>query len=253
MNEKKHACFLWNLGEFRPEKHKIILWNSASPGILLCKVLPLTILFRHSPDTWIWTAEAHPPAWGGGVSAPSALLPHQVGYSFSYPFLGQLLKSARNLSQQEKIHCKGSTHCLTHSWKCCSCSQESAREAVVPATGQHVPCTLPLAGSNRDKDFLLPSEHPNHQIEGFFPPSLSLWSCEENWLDCPKWGEALGSHLCYKTCFSNFSRGFCSSRNLFGVTGKVWLCHMTKQWLFTLTSAVCTPARNAIPVLSAKA
>lgn len=62
-------------------------------------------------------------------------------------------------------------------WMCWSCLQESASEAVIPTTGEEVPCTLP---SNRDKDFFFPSEHPNHLTGGFFfaQSLLQISPCE---------------------------------------------------------------------------
>lgn len=122
MDEKKHVCFLWNLEEFGHEKHKISFYDT---------LLQLHVLFWHSSHTWICTAEAHPSGWGGGVAAPNALLLHQVGFSFTYQFLGQLPKSPCHSSQHGKIHCKRQHPlCFTYSWKCCSCLQESASEAM---------------------------------------------------------------------------------------------------------------------------
>lgn len=107
MDEKKHVCFLWNLGEFGHEKHKISFYEILLHPAPCSARSSLTILFWHSPHTWICTAEAHPSGWGGGgISAPNVFLPHQVGYSFTYQFLGQLPKSPCHLSQQDKIHCK---------------------------------------------------------------------------------------------------------------------------------------------------
>lgn len=121
MDVKKHVCFLWNLEEFGHEKHKISFYDT---------LLQLHVLFCHSPHTWICTAEAHPSGWGGGVAAPNALLLHQVGFSFTYQFLGQLPKSPCHSPQCGKIHCKRQHPlCFTYSWKCWSCLQESASEA----------------------------------------------------------------------------------------------------------------------------
>lgn len=93
--------------------------------------LVLHILFWHSAHTWICAAEAHPAGWGRVVAAPSALLLHQAGFSFTNQFLGQLPKSPCHLSQHDKIHCKRQHPlCFAYNWKCWSCLQESASEAV---------------------------------------------------------------------------------------------------------------------------